>query len=171
MTRRTRWIGILASAALAAMVLAACGSGSAPSSTGGAGEATGTTGATGATTSSAPVEGTAVDVALGETDVQHMYMNLSSTDVPAGTVTFRITNEGVKKHEFVILATDTAAADLELNGDEVDEEAYTVVDEAEDIEPGASVTLTVSLDPGHYALICNLEGHFRMGMFNDLTAS
>jgi len=167
MARTTRWIGILAAAALAATVLAACGSSSASSTTG-----TSTpTGATGAATSSAPVEGTAVDVALGETDVQHMYMNLSSTDVPAGTVTFRITNEGVKKHEFVILATDTPAADLKMNGDEVDEEAYTVVDEAEDIEPGASVTLTVSLDPGHYALICNLKGHFRMGMFNDLTVS
>ncbi len=168
MTRRTGWIGIVAAAAFAATVLAACGSSSGSSSSGETGEPTG---ATAPATSSAPAEGTAVDVALGETDVQHMYMNLSATDVPAGTVTFRITNEGVKKHEFVILATDTAAADLKLNGDEVDEEAYTVVDEAEDIEPGASTSLTVSLDPGHYALICNLKGHFRMGMFNDLTVS
>lgn len=166
MTRGTRLLGILAAIALAALTLAACGSSSEA-----AGSATDTSGATGATAAAAPTEGTAIDVALGETDVQHMYMNLSSTDVAAGTVTFQVTNEGVKKHEFVILATDTAAADLELNGDEVDEEAYTVVDEAEDIEPGDTATLTVSLDAGHYALICNLKGHFRMGMYNDLTAS
>jgi len=100
-----------------------------------------------------------------------MYMNLSTTTVPAGPVAFTITNEGVKVHEFVILSTDVATKDLEMNGDEVDEGAYTVIDEAEDIQPGDTATLSVDLQPGHYALICNIKGHFRMGMFSDLQVS
>ena len=47
-------------------------------------------------------EGAPVAVAVGETDVQHMYMNVDQATVPAGTVTFTVANEGVKKHEFVV---------------------------------------------------------------------
>jgi len=68
------------------------------------------------------VEGTPVAVAVGETDVQNMYMTIDPTTVPAGTVTFTVVNEGVKKHEFVILSTDVMAGDLPLKNDEVVEE-------------------------------------------------
>lgn len=38
-----------------------------------------------------------------------------------------------------------------------------------DMEAGASKTLT--LDKGHYALICNIPDHYAAGMFADLTVS
>ncbi|MGZ4189647.1 MAG: plastocyanin/azurin family copper-binding protein [Actinomycetota bacterium] len=35
------------------------------------------------------------------------------------------------------------------------------------MEAGTSKTLTITLKPGHYALVCNLPGHYRMGMHQD----
>ena len=153
------------------MVLAACSS-SDSSSTTAATSATEapTTAATEAPTSAA-VEGTPVAVAVGETDVQHMYMTIDPATVAAGSVTFTVVNEGVKKHEFVILQTDVMAADLPIKGDEVNEDDYVVVDEIGDLPPGETGTLTVDLAPGHYALICNLKGHMRMGMYADITVT
>ena len=70
--------------------------------------------------SSAPV-GAPVGVLLGEKDISHMYMTVDTTQVAAGQVTFTVANEGVKKHEFVVLRTDTRASkftDRELRGRE-----------------------------------------------------
>ena len=163
--------GIVAFAALT-LVLTACGSSDGNSSAGSA--ATGPTATEAPTSTEAPTptaaEGTPVAVAVGETDVQHMYMNVDQTTVPAGTVTFTIANEGVKTHEFVILSTDVLASDMKIeSNDEVNEDKFTAVDEVEDLAAGDTATLTVDLPPGHYTLICNLKGHVRMGMYSDIT--
>ena len=160
--RSLRAVAAVAAVAALTLTLAACSSSSSAP--------------TGAPTTQAPTtsvslttEGTPVGVTVGETDVQHMYMNVDSTTVPAGSVTFSVANEGVKKHEFVVLSTDVMAADLPLTGDEVVEDDYTVIDEIEELPGGETLTLTVDIQPGHYALICNLKGHVRMGMSSDIT--
>lgn len=87
---------------------------------------------------------------------------------PAGEVTFEIENTGEEAHEFVILRTDLEVTDLPTaEGGSVDEEGagIEVVDEVEDLAAGASETLTVDLDSGQYALICNIleeEGEMEM---------
>jgi uncharacterized cupredoxin-like copper-binding protein len=167
MARRGRLLGIAMAGVLAAFALGACGS----SGDSAKGDTTAPTGSTGDTASTAPAEGTVVNVALGETDVQHQYMTLDSSSVPAGAVSFAITNEGVKNHEFVVLSSDLAADQLEMNGDEANEDAYTLIDEVEDIPGGETATLNVTLDPGHYVIICNIKGHYRMGMETELTVS
>ena len=35
------------------------------------------------------------------------------------------------------------------------------------MEPGAVMMLTLDLAPGHYAVVCNLPGHYAMGMHQD----
>ena len=159
---------VMATVAALTLVLAACGSSDDGSSTSATEAPT-----TAATESPTPTtaEGTAVAVTMGETDVQNMYMNLDPATVSAGSVTFTVVNEGVKKHEFVVLSTDVLAADLPIVNDEVNEEDYVVIDEIEDLPPGETGTLTVDLAPGHYALICNLKGHMRMGMYTDITVT
>lgn len=72
-------------------------------------------------------------------------------------------------HEFVVLKTDIAAADLPLTNGAVDEANFTKTGEVADIAAGASGTLTVTLAAGHYAIICNLPGHVVEGMVVDLT--
>jgi uncharacterized cupredoxin-like copper-binding protein len=44
-----------------------------------------------------------------------------------------------------------------------------VVDEVEDIAPGTSAPLNLTLDPGSYAVICNLPGHYANGMHTTFT--
>jgi uncharacterized cupredoxin-like copper-binding protein len=96
-----------------------------------------------------------------------------ATSAPAGQVTFNIKNNGTIAHEFVVIKTDDAASALPVASGEsvVDEDQLTGIDEKEDIEPGTSVTLTVNLEAGHYALICNVEGHYTSGMRLDFTVS
>jgi uncharacterized cupredoxin-like copper-binding protein len=108
--------------------------------------------------------GTEIDATLMEFEVQ-----LSATSAPAGPVTFNITNDGTQTHEFVVIQTDTPADELPANS-AVEESQLTVVDEIEEIEAGASDSLTVDLAAGHYAIICNVPGHYRSGMHADFTA-
>ncbi|MGZ5288558.1 MAG: cupredoxin domain-containing protein [Actinomycetota bacterium] len=168
MKRTMLLLKAVAAVAALTLILAACSSSSDSSTTTDTTTTEAPTSATEAPTSAA-AEGTPVAVAVGETDVQHMYMTVDPTTAPAGTVTFTVVNEGVKKHEFVILSTDVMAADLPLKGDEVVEDDYNAIDEIGELPPGETHTLTVDLEPGHYALICNLKGHVRMGMYADIT--
>jgi uncharacterized cupredoxin-like copper-binding protein len=96
-------------------------------------------------------------------------ITLDKTTVSPGSLTFNIANGGTIEHEFVVIDTDTPAAQLPQADGEADEDQLEVVDEAEDIAAGGNATLTVDLDPGHYAIICNVPGHYSAGMHVDLT--
>jgi uncharacterized cupredoxin-like copper-binding protein len=84
----------------------------------------------------------------------------------AGTVTFQVTNNGQRVHEFVVVKTPKPAGSL-LKGSEADETGK--VGEVADLPPGASKPLKLRLTPGHYALLCNLPGHYVAGQHTDLT--
>ena len=165
MTSKRNLVRALIAGTAAASLLAACSSGG-----GGTAEsqAPGTESQAPATSAAS---GTMVAVKVGETDVAHQYMTLDTATVPAGAVTFTVTNEGVKKHEFVVLSSDTPAGGLTIDGDEVVEDDYAAVDEIGDLPAGETATLTVDLQPGHYDLICNIKGHYRMGMKTDFTVT
>jgi high-affinity iron transporter len=75
----------------------------------------------------------------------------SALTAPAGAVTFRVTNAGAETHEFEIFKGDT------------------VVDEVEDIVPGITRDLTVTMEPGEYTFICALNSHDVIGMKGTLT--
>jgi uncharacterized cupredoxin-like copper-binding protein len=81
-------------------------------------------------------------------------------------VTFDVRNAGKAPHEFVVLRTNKSAAQLG-HGARIKETGH--VGELGDLEPGASKTLTVNLKPGHYALVCNLPGHYMGGMHANFT--
>jgi uncharacterized cupredoxin-like copper-binding protein len=97
---------------------------------------------------------------------------------PAGGVKFALENKGEETHEFVVIQTDLGARELPTAKDgSVEEEGsgMQVVDEVEDIPSGNSATLTVSLDPGNYVLLCNIveekenESHYQMGMSTEFS--
>jgi uncharacterized cupredoxin-like copper-binding protein len=93
---------------------------------------------------------------------------------PAGSITFDVTNTGPNDtHEFVIFKTDLAATDLPVDENGVvveDGPGVEAIDEIEDIEVGDTQSLTVDLEAGNYALICNIwseeeqEAHYSEGM-------
>jgi uncharacterized cupredoxin-like copper-binding protein len=98
-------------------------------------------------------------------------IDLASSSAPAGSVTFNISNEGPSAHEFVVIETDDAPDALPTKNGTVDEAKLTVVDEAEDIAPSTTATLTTDLEAGSYVIICNVPGHYEAGMHTAFTAS
>lgn len=120
-------------------------------------------------------DGTTVNVTLQEWSV---LPEVSSAD--AGEITFHVTNDGPEDiHEFVVIKTDLAPADLptdETGSVDEEGEGMEVVDEIEDLEVGASEDLTVTLEAGSYVLLCNIysedeeESHYAMGMYTGFTA-
>ena len=120
-----------------------------------------------------PAAGVSTAAAAGATTIiaeeKEFAIGLDQTTVPHGDVTFKVTNTGTVVHEFVVVDTDTTASQLPQASGAVDEDALTVVDEVEDLEPGATENLTVNLAAGHYAVICNIPGHYAGGMHVDVT--
>jgi len=98
---------------------------------------------------------------------------LNASSAPAGSVTFTIANEGPSVHEFVVFKTDLAADQLPTGADgDVDETGAGVkhIDEVENIASGTSDSLlTVDLKPGAYVVLCNLPGHYGLGMAASFT--
>jgi uncharacterized cupredoxin-like copper-binding protein len=102
-----------------------------------------------------------VNVSLKEFSV-----NLASSQAAAGKVAFSVRNSGSVTHEFVVIRTNKQAGDL-LKGSRADEAGN--VGETGDLKAGTSKSLTLHLKPGHYALICNLPGHYAAGQHADFT--
>jgi uncharacterized cupredoxin-like copper-binding protein len=156
MARNTRCSSIILAAALVALTASCGGNDDGGSAQSGGG-------------------GSTVDVTLQEFAVG------TPSSTSAGETTFNVSNTGTETHEFVVIKTDLGASELPTVKDgSVDEggEGIEPVDEVEDLAPGKSEELTVTLDPGHYVLICNVvekEGgetvsHYQEGMRAELTA-
>jgi uncharacterized cupredoxin-like copper-binding protein len=112
--------------------------------------------------------GTPVDVLLEDFKVRQ-----DAAVVPAGTVSFRILNQGPTTHEVIVVRTDLAPDKLPLQRDglTVDEEGPGVelLDEAEGLDIDDRETMVLDLAAGNYVLYCNLEGHYLGGMHAALT--
>ena len=141
-----------------ALTAAACGSSSSSSDTTAAPTTTAAQ-----TTTTPPANGNAVGVVLKEFTLKPAPVKAKS-----GEVTFKISNQGKVKHEFVVIKTPKPAGDL-LKGNEADEAG--AVGEVGGIQPGKNATLKLKLSAGHYALICNLPGHYKAGQYANFQVS
>ncbi len=100
-----------------------------------------------------------------------------ASQIPAGPVTFKVTNGGTMTHEFVVMRTDTLAADFHIGSFEgekprVNEDTVgTNVGETGDMTAGENKTITIDLKPGHYVFMCNLPAHYGLGMHTDFTVT
>ena len=84
---------------------------------------------------------------------------------PAGSVTFTVKNTGKIEHEFVVLRTLRPAGSLSSHNGEASEAGN--VGEIGSVKAGQEKKLTLTLKKGHYALLCNLPGHYKSGQFTD----
>ena len=130
-----------------------------------------------AATPTAATPPNAVTVQLADTGANSaMSLTPSSSVGAAGDITFTVTNTGTVEHEMIILKTDTPFDQLPVT-DAGDPPAPVTtgankVDEADNVgetgdpnlQPGDTRTFTANLTPGHYVLVCNLAGHYQMGM-------
>jgi uncharacterized cupredoxin-like copper-binding protein len=96
------------------------------------------------------------------------------TEVPAGKVTFAVSNDSKNiEHEMVLAPIASADVTMPYNADEnrVDEDMAGSLGEVEELEPGKSGTLTIDLKPGLYVIYCNIPGHFIGGMWSVITVT
>lgn len=106
---------------------------------------------------------------LVETVVKDGSIAVGRSSVPTGGVSFEISNEGTIVHEVEVFAG--SETDLPVDLGVADTTGLTLLDEVEDIIPGGNVNLNLDLDPGDYVIICNLPGHYQMGMVTSLTVT
>lgn len=93
------------------------------------------------------------------------------TSVNAGEVIFHVHNDATDlTHEFVVFKTDLPEDQLPLTSEGIVDEAgegLTGMGEVEDVTPGTSKDLTLTLEPGNYVLVCNTDStqlHYSHGM-------
>ena len=96
------------------------------------------------------------------------------TTLTAGKHQIGLTNDGKIGHELVLFKTDLPAGALPLSADgDIDEEAAqltNVGDSGDALAAGGTKSFdTASLSPGHYVAVCNLPGHYRLGMKLNVT--
>ena len=97
-----------------------------------------------------------------------MGVKLSRPSAPAGVVTFKVTNTSKDTiHEMIVMDPQDLSKPLPYIDAEnqVDEDKAGDKGEVSELDPGKSGTLTLSLKPGKYLLICNVPGHYSAGMW------
>ena len=145
--RRARSVGAgLIAAAL--VTLSACGSddGGDTAAEGSSPSTSSSSSSPSETASGAPGAGATDTVqTLDVTSVDFDY-ELASTELGAGEYTIELTNDGSATHDLVV----------ERDGEDV---AGT-----EDIGPGQTSAVTVTLEPGEYVFYCSIGNHRGMGM-------
>ena len=100
-------------------------------------------------------------------EVSEFVVELTVVQTGPGKTAFFVTNHGAIEHEFLVVRTDAPASGLMVVSGQVDlAQAGTVAGRigTEDLQPEASGFLQLDLEPGAYALLCNIQGHYEAGM-------
>ena len=118
-----------------------------------------------------------IDVVLTDAGPQGpMGLYPFDSSAPAGPITFRVRNAGTMEHEMIVLKTDTPfdqlpvadagdpPAPVKTGANKVDEANNVGETGDPNLKPGETRTFTVTLAAGKYVLVCNLAGHYQMGM-------
>ena len=167
---RVRIVTVGAGIMIGAALVAGCSSSSSK---------TGSKPTTTTATTTPAASGTTVNVTIGDTAglAGPMTLKADVNGVPAGDVTFVVTNGGTIDHEMVVLKTDSAfdkmpidnagdpPAPVASGGDKVSEDQNVGETGDPDVKPGVVRTFTVkNMKPGTYALVCNIAKHYGLGM-------
>lgn len=108
----------------------------------------------------------------GEYSASAMQVRTDQATVPHGPVTFKVTNAGVVEHEMLILPlTDSQAIGARPFGPGAKVDEAGKLAKPAHSEPKVVKSVTVTLAPGRYELVCNHPGHYISGMYALLTVT
>lgn len=106
-----------------------------------------------------------VDVSLGE-----WFVRPDKTSAEAGDITLSARNAGTTLHELVVIKTELSADKLPMKDSQVDEDAAgQAIGEIEEFAAGSTEKATLGLSAGKYVFICNITGHYQLGMHASFT--
>jgi uncharacterized cupredoxin-like copper-binding protein len=89
--------------------------------------------------------------------------------VKAGKVKIGVRNLGTMEHSFEVLKTDVPQDKLPVDGPSAKAKEDGKVGEIPSIPAGKSAAVTIDLVPGKYVFICNIAGHYQLGMHTGFT--
>jgi uncharacterized cupredoxin-like copper-binding protein len=89
--------------------------------------------------------------------------------VKAGTIKIGVRNLGTMEHSFEVLKTDLAPDKLPIDPASAKAKEDGKVGAIASIPAGKSASVTVDLVPGKYIFICNVAGHYQLGMHTGFT--
>ena len=107
--------------------------------------------------SSAPAS--TITATMGE-----MFIRSSTTTGKAGKVTFHVTNSGAMDHWFAIMRAPVALQSGALD-------AAAVLAKTTQLAPGQKATISATLSPGSYELVCLMPGHYNAGQHEAFTVA
>jgi uncharacterized cupredoxin-like copper-binding protein len=105
-----------------------------------------------------------VDVAV---HMQDYRVILSVATIKPGTVRFGVKNEGGMEHSFELIKTDLPFDQLPTADAKAKEDG--LVKQVKSLGVGKVSVVSVDLAAGKYVVICNIAGHYQLGMRAALT--
>jgi uncharacterized cupredoxin-like copper-binding protein len=117
----------------------------------------------------APDSSSAAPVAV---ELANDHVTLDPSSISKGSVVFETVNVSTDLvHEIEVFADAVDGVVLPVHSTVADVSGLRLLDEIEDIVPGARASLTIALDAGNYLIMCNLPGHYSAGMWAYLTVT
>ncbi len=89
--------------------------------------------------------------------------------VKAGKIKIGVRNLAAMEHSFQVLKTDLIPDKLPVDGASAKAKEDGKVGDIPSIPAGKSASVTVDLVPGKYVFICNVAGHYQLGMHTGFT--
>jgi uncharacterized cupredoxin-like copper-binding protein len=89
--------------------------------------------------------------------------------VKAGKIKIGVRNVANMEHSFQVLKTDLAHDKVPVDGASAKAKEDGKVGEIASIPAGKSASVTIDLVPGKYVFICNVAGHYQLGMHTGFT--
>ncbi len=99
--------------------------------------------------------------------IKSMMIETDQQSVKAGPVTFDVSNNSkALVHEMIVVSVANPSVRLpyDRKDDRVIESKIKDLGEASDLKPGERKTLSLTLKPGDYILMCNQPDHYKAGM-------
>jgi uncharacterized cupredoxin-like copper-binding protein len=97
-------------------------------------------------------------------DISDFKITTDRPTIASGHVVVGIINHASMLHELKVIKTDLAPDQLPVDGATAKAKEEGKVGELLNIAAGASRKLVLELTPGKYVLICNIAGHYQLGM-------
>ncbi len=102
-----------------------------------------------------------VDLAVTMKDYK---VELSVDTVKAGTVKIGVKNAGAMEHSFELIKTDLAFDKLAMDSGAAKAKEDGLVKQVKSLGVGKVSVVTADLVAGNYVIICNVAGHYQLGM-------
>jgi uncharacterized cupredoxin-like copper-binding protein len=102
-------------------------------------------------------------------DLADYKITVNVPSVKAGKVKIGVRNVATMEHSFQVLKTDLPQDKLPVDGASAKAKEDGKVGEIPSIPAGKSAAVTLDLVPGNYVFICNVAGHYQLGMHTGFT--